>query len=216
MKQVDSIFKILDKVVPNLQVPLIDLVEAKTHDPFKVLVATLLSARTKDELTIKLLPKLFESAGTISKLKKISIKKLEKLLYPIGFYKTKAKHLKLLPLVLEEKFGGVIPDDIDSLIELPGVGRKTANLVVVVAFKKPAICVDVHVHRITNRLGLLKTKTPFETEMKLRKTLPKKYWFEFNGIFVLFGKKICTPISPWCSKCPIREYCLRKGVDKSR
>lgn len=216
MRNVNAIFKILDNIVPTLQVPLIELVQSKTNDPFKVLVATILTARTKDELTAKLLPNIFKYAGTPTQLKKISQEKLEQLLYPIGFYKTKAKHLKELPLVLEREFSGIIPDTVDSLIKLPGVGRKTANLVVAVAFKKPAICVDVHVHRITNRLGLLKTKNPLETEMELRKNLPIKYWFKINNYLVAYGQSICTPISPFCSVCKIKKYCKQVGVKKSR
>lgn len=216
MINVDAIFKSLDKIYPTLKVPVIELVEARTHDPFKILVATLLSARTKDELMIKRLPEIFKHAGTMSKLKKIPQNKLEKLIYPIGFYKTKTKHLKALPLVLEKQFNGVIPQTVEELIKLPGVGRKTANLVVTVAFKKPAICVDVHVHRISNRLGLLKTKNPLETEMKLRETLPKKYWLKINTYLVAYGQSICTPVSPYCSKCKIKKYCKRIGVKKSR
>ena len=216
MKNIDVIFKSLDKIYPTLKVPVIELVEARTHDPFKILIATLLSARTKDELMVKRLPEIFKHAGTPSQLKKISQNKLEKLIYPIGFYKTKTKHLKKLPLVLEKEFSGVIPDDVDSLIKLPGVGRKTANLVVTVAFKKPAICVDVHVHRITNRLGILKTKNPLETEMKLRKTLPKKYWLKINTYLVAYGQSICTPVSPYCSTCKIKKHCKRIDVKSSR
>lgn len=216
MKSVDLIFKTLDKIVPTLQVPLIELVEARTKDPFKVLIATLLTARTKDELTVKLLPNIFKYAGTPNQLKTIDITKLEKLLYPIGFYKTKAKYLKKLPYVLDEKFGGVIPQTVEALIELPGVGRKTANLVVSVAFHKPAICVDVHVHRISNRLGLIKSKNPLDTEMQFRKKLDVKYWNKINNYFVAYGQSICTPVSPFCSACKIKKYCKRVGVKKSR
>lgn len=216
MKYVDEIFNSLGEIVPTLQVPLIELVHARTNDVFKVLISTILTARTKDELTAKLLPKIFKRVGTISQLKKISQKDLEEVLYPIGFYKTKAKHLRQLPAVLESEFGGVIPDTVEELVKLPGVGRKTANLVVSVAFNKPAICVDVHVHRIVNRLGLIRSKDPYDTEMQLRKKLAVKYWQKTNQYFVAYGQSICTPVSPFCSTCKIKKYCKQVGVKKNR
>jgi endonuclease III len=191
----------------------VDLIKARTGDPFKILVATILSARTKDETTSDVSRRLFKVVRKPSDLRRMSVKKLEKLIFPIGFYRTKAKHLKQLPVVLDRLFNGTIPSTIDDLCKLPGVGRKTANLVVVMAFDRPAICVDVHVHRICNRLGLLKTKTPFETEMKLRKALPRKYWKTWNSILVSYGQTLCRPINPMCDKCSIYRYCSRIGVE---
>jgi endonuclease III len=140
-------------------------------------------------------------------LERLSVKEIEKLIFPVGFYHDKARHLKALPKVLKEKFNGVLPNTVEALCELPGVGRKTANLTVAVGFDLPAICVDVHVHRICNRLGLIKTKTPFETEMTLRKLLPVKYWKTWNSHLVSFGQTRCAPVRPKCDGCPIRKFC---------
>ena len=154
--------------------PIMDLVAAQTEDPFRVLVGTILSARTKDACTAGACERLFARAKTPAELDALSEKEISELIFPVGFFRTKAKMLKQLPGVLKEKFGGVLPDTVEALCELPGVGRKTANLVVALGFGKPAICVDVHVHRISNRFGLIKTATPFETEMKLREILPQR------------------------------------------
>ncbi|RMF54644.1 endonuclease III [Candidatus Woesearchaeota archaeon] len=218
MKTVDinKIYQVLKKEVRKYKVPVIELIEAQTKDPFKVLVGTILSARTKDEVTAKAASRLFKTARNPDDFEKLTIKHIEKLIYPVGFYKNKAKFLKELPIALKEKFGGIIPQSVDELTKLPGVGRKTANLVVAVAFNKPAICVDTHVHKIVNRWGYVKTKSPLETEMALRRKLPKKYWKTLNTFLVAFGQHLCTPVSPHCSKCPIREYCNKVGVGKSR
>jgi endonuclease III len=213
---IDKVNTILKREFPKWQTPIIELIEAQTKDPFKVLVATLLSARTKDAMTATVTKKLFKTVHHQHDLEKLTIKQIEELIYPVGFYKTKAKHLKLMPSVLKEKFNDKTPNTIDELLELPGVGRKTANLVVATAFKKPAICVDTHVHRINNRLGYLKTNTPFETEMKLREILPKKYWITYNMYLVSLGQGICAPISPKCSICPLSGECNKVGVEKSR
>lgn len=213
---IDKIHFILKKYTTNLPVPVVELIEVQTKDPFKVLVTTILSARTKDQTTAAVIKKLFKHIKQAKDFDKYTTQEIQKLIFPIGFYKNKAKFLKALPKALQEQFNGRIPDDVDELTKLPGVGRKTANLVVGVAFAKPAICVDIHVHRITNRLGYVKTNTPFETEMALRKKLPKKYWITFNTYLVAFGQHVCTPISPHCSKCPLKRYCKRVGVKKSR
>ena len=212
--------------------PIIELIEAQTHDPFCVLVGTILSARTKDACTAGAVRRLFaamrgkggagqamqgkvdarpavrgEGGVTPTALARLSQAEIEKAIYPVGFYRDKARHLKALPGVLEEKFGGVLPNTVEELCELPGVGRKTANLTVAVGFDLPAICVDVHVHRISNRLGLVKTKTPLETEMALRKLLPVKYWKTWNSHIVSFGQTRCGPLRPKCDGCPIRGFC---------
>jgi endonuclease III len=196
--------------------PIVDLIAAKGRDPFQVLVATILSARTRDETTAQVCGRLFERVGDLAALRRIPRSKLETLIFPIGFYKTKAKHLKALPAVVDREFGGRIPDTIEALCRLPGVGRKTANLVVVQAFDKPGICVDVHVHRISNRFGLIRTRTPLETEMTLRDMLPKRYWKAWNSHLVAFGQTVCLPIRPHCSTCPLRPRCARAGVERSR
>lgn len=213
MHNIDKIFAKLKNEFEKYNTPVVDLVEVQTKDPFKILVTTILSARTKDETTSKVVRKLFKTADKPEDLKKLSLEEIENLIYPVGFYHNKAKYLQQLPSVLETEFDGTIPDEIDDLLKLPGVGRKTANLVRTIAFKKPAICVDVHVHRISNRLGLVKTKTPFETEMALRQSLPKQYWLMFNSYLVAFGQNLCRPRKPQCDICPIYDECERVGVE---
>jgi endonuclease III len=213
---IDKIYEILSKEVKSYKVPVVDLINIQTKDPFKVLVATILSARTKDETTTQAAKRLFEKVKKIEDFNRLSINEIEKLIFPVGFYKNKAKFLKKLPSVLKEEFNGKIPHTVEELIKLPGVGRKTANLVVAVAFNEYAICVDVHVNRIMNRLGYIKTRNPFETEMALRKKLPKKYWTTINSILVAFGQNLCKPVNPYCSRCPIIKYCNRIGIKKSR
>jgi endonuclease III len=206
-KLIESVYKILSEEFKKNRTPIVDLIEVQTGDAFKVLVATILSARTKDGTTAAAARRLFERVKNLDGLDKLTEEELSKLIFPVGFYKVKARHLKLLPAAIRELFGGEIPQDVDELTKLPGVGRKTANLVVAVAFKKPAVCVDVHVHRIMNRLGYIDTKTPLETEMELRRTLPKRFWTTFNSYFVSFGQHTCFPVKPRCDGCPIRKYC---------
>jgi endonuclease III len=213
---INKVYSILKKEVKKYHVPVIELIEAQTKEPFKVLVATILSARTKDETTTLAAERLFKKVKKPKDFEKLSAKQIEKLIYPVGFYKNKAKYLKKLPIILKQEFNNKIPTTIEDLIKLPGVGRKTANLVVAVAFKKPAICIDIHVHRITNRLGYVNTKKPFETEKVLRKKLPMKYWTTFNTFLVAFGQNLCRPVSPWCSKCPIIQYCNQINVKETR
>lgn len=213
---IDEIYKTLKREVKKYKVPVVDLIQIQTNDPFKVLIATILSARTKDETTVNACKKLFKKVNKPSDLNKLKVSEIEELIYPVGFFHNKAKYLKELPVALKKQFNNVIPDTVEELINLPGVGRKTANLVVAVGFQKPAMCVDVHVHRISNRFGYIKTKTPFESEMALRKKLPIKYWETYNSMIVAFGQHLCTPISPHCSKCPIHNFCNRIGVASSR
>jgi len=213
---IDTIYKILKKEIEKYDVPIVDLIQVQTQDPHKVLIATILSARTKDETTSAVCRKLFRKVEKIQDFTKYTIPAIEKMIYPAGFYKTKAKHLKLLPRILKEKFNNILPDTVEELIELPGVGRKTANLVIAVAFKKPGMCVDTHVHRIMNRFGYIQTKNPFESEMALREKLPLKYWEKINKVLVSFGQHLCRPISPHCSKCPIYKYCNRINVTSQR
>jgi endonuclease III len=216
MENIEKIYSILKKEIKNYKVPVVDLIKIKTKSPFKILIATILSARTRDETTIKVCKKLFNEVKNFNDLEKLSVKKIEKLIYPIGFYKNKSKQLKRLPEVIFNEFDGKIPQKIDELIKLPGVGRKTANLVRITAFDKYGICVDTHVHRIFNRFGYIKTNTPYETEINLREKLPKKYWKEINYLLVSYGQNTCTPISPFCSNCVIKKYCKRVNVNKSR
>ncbi len=210
-KDIPAVDRALKKEFSAHDSPIIELIEAQTHDPFCVLVGTILSARTKDQCTAGAVKRLFATAKgktfSPADLERLSQDEIEKLIYPVGFYRDKARHLKALPAVLDEKFGGKLPDTVEELCELPGVGRKTANLTVAVGFDLPAICVDVHVHRICNRLGLVETKTPFDTEMALRKILPVKYWKTWNSHLVSFGQTRCGPVRPKCDGCPIRRFC---------
>ena len=209
---IEKLFLKLKPYVKTLQTPVVELIQLQTNDSFKVLITTILSARTKDQTTKEVAQRLFSKITNQKDLEKISLEELQQLIYPIGFYKNKAKQLKQLPLVLKKEFNNKLPQTIEELTKLPGVGRKTANLVVAVAFKKPAICVDTHVHRITNRWGYVTTKNPFETEMKLRKILPKKYWLDINWMLVSFGQAHCTPRKPRCDTCPIKTFCKQKAV----
>jgi endonuclease III len=191
-------------------------VAAERRDPFRVLVACLLSLRTKDETTGPAAARLFALADTPEAMRRLPAKRIERAIFPVGFYRTKARVLLGVCRDLLERFGGEVPDDIDRLLTLKGVGRKTANLVVTQGFNKPGICVDIHVHRISNRLGYVKTKNPTETETALRKQLPRRYWIGYNDLLVSFGQNICHPVSPRCSECPVRPRCARVGVTRCR
>ena len=208
---IDLFLATVATVVKEQRTPVVDLIAVQTEDPFKVLVATILSARTKDETTAVASARLFKDAPDCASLARLSEERIAELIYPVGFYKTKAKHLTLLPGALQA-FGGQVPDTIEELITLPGVGRKTANLVVSVAFKKPAICVDTHVHRITNIWEYVVTDTPLQTEMALRAKLPKEHWIPINSLLVAFGQFLCRPVGPHCDICPLLAKCPQKGV----
>lgn len=209
---IDKVYQTLRKEFDKFHKPVVDAIESVSKDPFKILITTILSARTKDTTTEKVIVELFKKIKEPKDFDKYSVDEIAKMIYPVGFYKTKAIHLKKFPKVLMEEFNNIIPDEIDDLIQLPGVGRKTANLVRAIAFKKPAICVDTHVHRISNRLGYVKTKTPLETEMALRKKLPQKYWIYHNSYLVSFGQNHCFPRNPKCSSCVIFDECKRVDV----
>ena len=213
MPNIDKIYSVLKKEFERFHLPVVDEVEAKFKDPFMILITTILSARTKDTTTSQVIKTLFDVIKRPEDIEKYTVEEIEELIYPVGFYHSKARYLKKLPEVLIREFDGIIPDEIDEMLKLPGVGRKTANLVRAIAFKKPAICVDVHVHRISNRWGLVSTNTPYETEMALRKILPEKYWIYFNSYVVAFGQNLCTPRNPDCSKCPIYAECARINVN---
>ena len=213
---IHNIIRILKKETKNWDVPIVTLTAETSHDPFKVLISTILSLRTLDTTTAKVSKRLFGLADTPDDMLKLSVDEIEKAIYPVGFYKTKARTILYLCRELVEKYGSKVPDDLDELLKLKGVGRKTANLVVTLGYGKPGICVDTHVHRISNRLGYIRTGTPYETEMALREKLPEEYWIEYNDLLVSFGQHLCRPISPRCSECPIKMYCDKVGVEKSR
>jgi len=193
-----------------------DLHETHEDEPFRILVGTMLSAQTKDGVTAVACKRLFRRAKSFKAIERLSEKDIRELIYPVSFYRTKAKHLKQTAVIVREEYSGRILETIDELVKLPGVGRKTANLVVQLAFGEPAICVDTHVHRIMNRFGYVETRTPLETEMALRDKLPKRLWNTVNRNLVAYGQHTCTPVSPKCSECPIKKHCGRVGVTKSR
>jgi len=197
----------MNSVKPPRMTALRELHDVEKGDPFAILIGTILSARTKDENTAKVVKKLFTQYKTAKRLASAKTKDIEKIIRSIGFYHVKAKRIIEVAKIIQTQYGGKVPDNLDELIKMPGVGRKTANCVLVYAFEKPAIPVDIHVHRISNRLGLVDTKTPEETEFALIKKIPKKYWLEINDTFVMYGQNICKPISPMCNVCKIKKFC---------
>jgi len=202
--------------VPKWETPIVTLMAETYESPFRVLVSCILSLRTQDATTAKASHRLFAVADTAPAMLKLTAKKIEKLIYPVGFYRTKAKNILEICRTLIAQHGGKVPDEIDELLKLKGVGRKTANLVATLGYRKPGICVDTHVHRISNRWGYVKTKTTEKTEFALRAKLPKEYWIEYNNLLVNFGQHLCRPISPMCSECPVKQYCRRIGVTVRR
>jgi len=214
-KNISKIMQILEKYFNFSERTTLNRMRKKP-DAFKILISCLLSLRTKDKNTEKVSKRLFKVANTHEKILKLPIKKLEKLIYSSGHYKKKAQTLKHVSSELIKRFKGKVPDTKERLLSIKGIGPKTANIVLSFAFDKKVLPIDTHCHRIPNRLGWVKTKTPEQTEKELEKILPKKHWKEFNGVFVLFGKTICQPISPFCSKCPVRGYCKRVGIKRNR
>ena len=212
----NKVLTILQKEYTKWQVPIVTLVAERSKDPFQVLISTMLSLRTKDEVTTEASRRLFAEANTPRSMLKLPARKIQKLIYPVGFYKTKAKNIRAVCRILIDQYGGRVPDDLDELLRLPGVGRKTANLVITLGYGKPGICVDTHVHRISNRLGYVNTKNPDATEMALREKLPPQWWIPINDILVAFGQSLCKPISPWCSRCAVEKYCEKIGVTRFR
>jgi endonuclease-3 len=213
---IHAIVRTLRTAVTALQVPVVTEISKRRRDPFEILVGTILSLRTKDAVTRTAATRLLGRANTPQDLLDLSEEEICRLIFPVGFYKTKAKTLRTICRDLIDRFGGRVPDDLDELLTLKGVGRKTANLVVTLGFGKPGICVDTHVHRVSNRLGFVATKSPEETEMELRQRLPAEYWIEYNDLLVTWGQNICRPISPFCSRCAIRQYCRQVGVARHR
>jgi endonuclease-3 len=194
----------------------VTIVSNREGDPFKVLISCILSLRTQDRTTGPASERLFAEAANPQQLAEMDVERIEKLIYPVGFYHTKALQIKELSRELIRRFAGRVPDSIDELLTFKGVGRKTANLVVTLGYNKPGICVDTHVHRICNRWGYVRTKSPDETEFTLRKQLPVEYWLIINDLLVTFGQNLCKPVSPFCSRCQIAHLCSRVGVEKSR
>ena len=213
---IHEVMGVLKDLARDWDIPAIDRVTEHIPDPFRVLISCLLSLRTKDEVTDQASERLFRKAPTIERMVQLSPDDIQHVIYPVGFYRNKAQTIKRVSEIVIEKYRGKVPSTLNELLSLPGVGRKTANLVLTLGFGKLGICVDTHVHRITNRWGYLRTKNPEETECALRKKLPVRYWIEFNSLLVSFGQRVCRPISPFCSQCPLRGLCNHVGVVKSR
>lgn len=211
-EEIREVFRILRENYRSWNAPVVTLVAQHSRDPFQVLVCALLSTRTRDETTAEVCRRFLKRIKSPKDLTDIPLEELEKLIYPVGFYRNKARQLKELGKVLIERFGGKVPDNLEDLLSLKGVGRKVANLVLADGYGKPAICVDTHVHRITNRWGLVSTKTPEETERELMKKLPKDLWIPVNRLLVAFGQSICRPTRPRCGICPVERFCGKVGV----
>ena len=215
-RDIHSAIEILRRAVPKWETPIVTLMAETYQSPFRVLISCILSLRTQDATTAKASHRLFALADSPETMLKLTAKKIEQLIYPVGFYRTKANNILEICRTLIDRYAGQVPDSIDELLKFKGVGRKTANLVVTLGYRKAGICVDTHVHRISNRWGYVKTKTPEKSEFALRAKLPKKYWIEYNDLLVSFGQHLCRPISPVCSQCPIAKYCGQIGVTMRR
>ncbi|MGA2526544.1 MAG: endonuclease III [Smithellaceae bacterium] len=214
--KINAVIKILKKELEVGTLPIVSHLAEDQRNPFVILTSTLLSLRTKDEVTAVATERLFALASTPEEMLKVSLDKIAQTIYPVGFYRVKARTIHHVCRELIKRFASKVPDDIDDLLSIKGIGRKTANLVVTLAYGKDGICVDTHVHRISNRLGYVKTKTPDETEFALRDKLPRRHWIIYNTIMVAFGRQTCKPVSPLCSLCPVNKYCDRVGVTLSR
>lgn len=213
---IDSVMASLETAVLEWDTPAVTIISQRDGDPFKVLISCILSLRTKDTTTGPASLRLFSLADTPEKMLLLDIKQIEKAIYPVGFYRNKASQIMEICHQLIEKYDGYVPESIEELLKFKGVGRKTANLVVTLGFGKPGICVDTHVHRICNRWGYLHTKSPEDTEFRLREILPERYWLRINDLLVTFGQNLCKPVSPFCSKCPLYGFCERNNVIKNR
>ncbi len=213
----------MDRLIANLQEaykgmrdPVVTEMTLNERNPFKVLIATLLSLRTRDEQTRDAAARLFALAETPASMLDLTPEIIEKAIFPVGFYRVKARRILEVCKQLIDRYSGDVPADLEALLSLPGVGRKTANLVLTRGFNLPGICVDTHVHRISNRLGYVISEHPDDTEKVLRQILPLKYWIIYNDLLVAYGQNICAPISPWCSKCVVADQCMQLGVTKHR
>lgn len=214
--QINDVVEILQKELTAEAMPVVSSLADSRRDPFVILISTLLSLRTKDEVTAAATERLLRLAATPQEMLQVPPSKIAAAIYPVGFYNVKANTIHRVCRELIERFSSKVPDNLDDLVSIKGVGRKTANLVIALGYEKEAICVDTHVHRISNRLGYVKTKTPEKTEYALREKLPRRHWIIYNTIMVSFGRRTCKPVSPLCSRCPVFKYCDRVGVKASR
>lgn len=216
-KTIEKVIPLIRKEAGKWELPGVSRIINEPGDlPFKVLVSTLLSLRTKDETMIPATRRLLRVASTPEGILELKPEAIEKLIYPVGFYKTKTRNLLKICSLLVEQYAGEVPRSLEQLLELPGVGRKTANLVLILGFHEDGMCVDTHVHRISNLLGYIQTKNPDESEQALREKLPRKYWKTYNDLLVAFGQNLCVPVSPWCSRCPVEGYCGKVGLRRNR
>ncbi len=213
---IPEIIRILKEEYKRFREPVVSLMANQGQDPFKILIATVLSLRTKDDVTKSACERLFAVADRPETMMRLAVSRIEKLIYPVGFYKVKSNNIINICNVLVSRYGGRVPDTIDELLTFKGVGRKTANLVITLGYGKPGVCVDTHVHRISNRFGYVRTSTPKKTEFALREKLDKKYWIIYNDLLVCYGQNVCKPVSPLCSQCRISHYCDRIGVKNHR
>jgi endonuclease-3 len=213
---IDQIVRTLQRTSRQWNPTAVGAVAQDSRDPFQILISCLISLRTKDEVTAEASARLFRLARTPGTMRRLPSSRIARAIYPAGFYRTKARTIRALCRTLLEKHGGKVPADLETLLTLKGVGRKTANLVVTIGFGKPGICVDTHVHRISNRLGIVRTKTPEQTEFALRTVLPGRHWIPYNDLLVTFGQNVCKPISPLCTTCPVNSLCPQIGVGKHR
>jgi len=216
VETLEKVIEIIKSECKNFEKPIVTEIAQRDRNPYKVLIGCILSLRTKDEVTSRAAERLFSKASNPYNMMNLSKGEIAELIYPAGFYNVKSENIIKISKILIDKYGGKTPDNIDELLDLPGVGRKTANLVLTVGYNKPGICVDTHVHRISNRLGFVKTKTPEKTEFELRKKLPLKHWIIYNDLLVTYGQNICKPVSPLCSQCKANHLCEKNKVTKSR
>ena len=214
--EINQIVRTLRRTARRWNPTAVGAVAQDSRDPFQVLISCLISLRTKDQVTAEASARLFHLAKTPHAMAALPVERIAQSIYPAGFYRTKARTISELCRTLLERHGGKVPDDLDTLLTLKGVGRKTANLVVTIGFGKPGICVDTHVHRISNRLGIVETKAPEQSETALRGILPRRHWISYNDLLVTFGQNVCKPISPLCRTCPVSDLCPRIGVEKHR
>ena len=211
-RQIDRVLELVGRTIRAWEPPALNKIAEESHDPFRVLISCILSQQTKDEVTGAASSRLYRLADRPDALLGLSERKIAKAIYPVSFFRTKARTIRAVCQTLLTRFAGRVPHTLDALLSLKGVGRKTANLVLTVGYRKPGVCVDTHVHRISNRWGYVTTKTPDQTEMALRRKLPKRHWIYYNDLLVPFGQHLCRPISPFCSRCPIERWCARVGV----
>jgi len=213
---IPRVWSLLRKQVKELRIPWLEQMASTKREPFRVLVSCLLSLRTQDRTTAKASERLFSLASTPEGIASLGVKEIQEAIYPVGFYRVKAERISVLSKTLVERYHGRVPDTLEELLKLKGVGRKTANLVITLGYGKHGICVDTHVHRIVNRWGYVKTGNPLGTEYALREKLPKRYWRKINGLLVAFGQHICKPVSPLCSRCNLEDFCAKVDVARHR